>query len=123
MPQYEYLNEETGETKLVIQSMDQEHVYFEDGKQWSRVFSSPQAAENTRLNPFDAKAYVNKTGSVNKGSFGDLYNRSADMSAQRADKNGGVDEVKLAYAKKYQSERKGRKLPTKNANQIYHDRL
>jgi hypothetical protein len=43
------------------------------------------------------------------GTIGDLWDRSAELSAKRADKNGGIDPVKEQYFKDYSEKRNGQK--------------
>lgn len=111
MPQYTYLNEETGETVDVIQTMREEHRYFgEDGKEWKRVFYSPNASVNSlsNTNPFDTRSHVEKTGQM-KGSLGDLFNISKEMSERRQDKIGGEDPVKRKFFNDYKEKNNGAK--------------
>ena len=57
----------------------------------------------TRSNDF-----IEKT-STGQCSMGDLMDRSAELSAKRAEQNDGVDPVKQKYFKKYSKERGGAK--------------
>ncbi len=107
MPTYVYLNPETEETVQVIQTMKEEHKYIDDkGLEWKRVWNTVQASENTQLDPFSEADYVNKIGS-SKGSLGDCWERSGELSQKRADQNGGVDPVKAKYYEQYSKKRKG----------------
>jgi hypothetical protein len=111
MPEYTYLNEETGERIDVIQTMREEHRYFgEDGKEWKRVFYSPNASIDSLSNtsPFDTRAHVEKTGKM-KGCLGDLFNVSKEMSERREQKIGGEDPVKRQFFKDYQKKNNGAK--------------
>ena len=93
MPCYVYENPSTGETKDVYQSMTEPHVYSEEGVEWRRVWNTVEAAASTQIDPFSEQAFIEKIGST-KGSYGDVIDRSAELSEQRASKRGGVDPVK-----------------------------
>ena len=51
---------------------------------------------------------MNRT-SDSKGSYGDLMDRSKEMSQKRAAENGGVDPIKQKYLENYSKERGGKK--------------
>lgn len=109
MPIYIYQNEETGEVHEIFQSMKDPHVYFgksgdEDG--WKRVFTVPQASIDSNINPFSATDFADKTGKK-KGTYGNLLDASAELSAKRAEVNGGMDPVKQQYLENYSKERNG----------------
>ena len=113
MPIYIYHNEEKDEYREIYQSMTEEHVYCgengdEDG--WKRVFTVPNASIDAQVDPFSSKEFVQKTGNK-KGTYGDLIDRSKEMSEKRAQLNGGVDPVKQKYFEQYSKERRGAKHP------------
>ena len=113
MPQYVYKNTETEEYREIFQTMKEVHEYFgEDGleKTWIRVFTSPQASIDSHIDPFSSKQFVDKTANK-KGTQGDLWDRSKDLSESRAQLNGGVDPVKQKYFENYSKTRKGAKHP------------
>lgn len=113
MPLYTYENEETGETIDVVQSMDSEHKYFQDGKEWKRVFSIPAAVMDSKISPWDQKKFVEKTGNA-KGTYGDLISRSAEMSEKRAKESpNGIDPIKQKSIEQYSKDRRGRKFVDK----------
>ena len=88
--------------------MNDKHEFIDaNGLEWERVFTSPYASIDTKFDPFSAKQFVDKTKC--KGSVGDLFDRSAEWSALRAEKNGGVDPQKEKYEKDYAKVRGGRK--------------
>lgn len=111
MPTYSYRNPKTGKTKDLIQTMSQEHSYREDGVEWERVWTVPQAAVDANIDPFNQNAFVDKVGSQ-KGSLGDCFDRSAELSAKRAEKRGGTDEVKKNYFDAYKKKRNGKEHPS-----------
>jgi hypothetical protein len=103
MPIYLYKNEETGEVKEVVQTMSEEHVYFQDGVDWKRVYTKPNAAVQSvsKLDPFKKRDFIDKTGNM-KGTVGDMMGLSEEMSAVRAEKAGGEDPVKREFFDNYE---------------------
>ena len=113
MPIYLYHNTETDEYREIIQSMKEDHVYFGDhGDEscWTRVFTVPNASIDSHVDPFSSKQFVDKTQNK-KGTYGDLIDRSAEMSAKRSEIAGGQDPVKQQYFDNYSKTRKGAKHP------------
>jgi hypothetical protein len=107
---YSYRNPKTGKTKDIFQGMNDEHSYSENGTRWERVWTVPQAAVDANIDPFSQSAFVDKVGKE-KGNMGNLYDRSAEMSAKRAEKRGGTDKVKDDYYAAYASKRGGKQHP------------
>lgn len=113
MPVYTYKRKSTDEHCDVFQSMNDKHEYFgENGDEddWIRVFYSPCASIDSQIDPFSSKQFAEKTG-TKKGTYGDLLDRSAEMSNRRAELAGGKDPVKEKYFENYSKERKGAKHP------------
>jgi hypothetical protein len=112
MPRYDYINDDTGEIREIVQTMSENHVYFDEaGKQWRRIFCVPQASVDANIDPFDQNKFVEKTGK-NKGTIGELWERSADLSAQRAEKRDGVDVIKQKHFDNYRK---------KTGKEMYHE--
>lgn len=108
MPQYTYINDDTGEVIHLIQTMREKHEYFdESGKEWRRIFYSPNASVDSisNLDPFDTRSYVEKTGKM-KGTVGSLWDISKEASIRRSEKLGHEDPVKREYFNKYEKENK-----------------
>ena len=109
MPSYIYQHPETEEYIEVTQSMNDDHVYFgEDGVEWNRVLISPQLNTEASVDPWSKNDFMNKTAN-SKGSYGDLLDRSKELSDKRASENGGVDPVKQKYLENYSKQRGGKK--------------
>jgi hypothetical protein len=117
LPNYTYAHPQTGEIKEIFQSMNEEHVYSENGVKWERVWSKPQAAFDIKIDEWSPKGFVNKTGK-NSGKMHELWDRSKELSLKRADKNGGVDPIKEKAKEEWSKKRNGRKFPTFMENQI-----
>lgn len=110
MPLYLFSHPETGETQDVFFNMNEDKVFIDsEGVQWKREFHSPQLNTQGSIDPWSNADFVNKTNK--QGTVGDLLDRSADLSRERADQNGGVDPVKEKYYENYSKTRKGSKHP------------
>lgn len=114
MPLYIFENPETGEIKEILQSMTEEHIYSENGIQWNRVWTTPQVAIDVKIDPFSKKQFVDKTNKP--GTYGDLMDRSAELSEARAEKNGGVDPIKQKFFDDYAKKRGGKRHPEESKN-------
>jgi len=83
----------------------------DDGIEWKRVFTIPQAASNiTKIDPNSPKDFNRRLENKNL-NIGELWDSSAEMSEARAAKNGGTDPIKEKYYEKYSAERQGAKHP------------
>jgi hypothetical protein len=103
---YIFQNEETGEVKEVTQKMNELHVYSENGKEWKRIFTNPQMAVSTRLNPFSERQFLEKTKTVK--TLGEAWDISKEVSEKRAGKS-GKDPLKNKFFEQYSKTRGGRK--------------
>lgn len=111
MPIYIYLNEKTGETKEIVQSMVEPHIYKENGIEWARVFSIPQSSISTysKLNPFSSQAFINKTNR-GPGTIGELWDASKELSEKRKERL-GFDPIKEKQLTAYEKKCGGKKHP------------
>jgi hypothetical protein len=107
MPNYLYKHPETEEVKEVFQKMNDEHTYFEEGVEWKRVWTVPQAAIDSNVDVFSERDFMKKT--EKSGTIGDLWDRSKEWSDKRADKIGDKDPIKQKAFKEYSAKRKGKK--------------
>lgn len=78
-----------------------------EGQKWKRVFDAPQlaCAGLKPIDPNNAKQFVDKTGSM-KGTVGDMWALSAELSEKRAAKI-GKDPIKETFYKNYRRARRG----------------
>ena len=91
--------------------MDEPHVYIDEkGIEWKRKWTLPNAAIDAEIDPFNSNEFVRKTASK-KGTMGDLWDQSKELSEKRKEKHGGKDPVKEKYLKEWSKERKGRTPP------------
>lgn len=110
MPEYLYQNESTGEVKGVFQTMSEPHVYSENGVEWKRVFTVPQAQVDG-LSTVDPNSYQQFNQWLNKGkggTIGDLWDASKELSEKRAEKE-GRDKIKEQSLQNYSNQRGGLK--------------
>lgn len=114
MPLYTFSHPDTGEYIDVFFHMNDAKIYVDkDGTEWVREYYSPELNTSGKTNPWDKKQFVEKTGNT-KGTVGDLLDRSAELSKERASQNGGVDPLKENYYNRYTKERNGAIHPDKN---------
>ena len=108
MPIYIYQHPESEKYIEVFQGMNEDHVYMDkEGTEWKRIFTTPNMGIDLDNDPFNQNKFIEKT--QNGGTMGDLWDRSSEMSAKRAEKSGGIDPYKKDYFKKYSKDRGGAK--------------
>ena len=108
MPEYLYENPETGEVISVTQGVNDDHSYEEDGRQFDRVFTIPNASIDTNIDPNSKQDFLEKTRNK-AGTLGEMMDRSAELSEKRKELNGGTDPVQTKYFENYSKKRKGLK--------------
>ena len=113
MPLYLYENKETGEVLEVLQGMNELHEYHGiDGREkglWRRVYVNPTLSSDTKVDAFDKKSFINSTVGKND-TYGDLFERSAEASAKRAERY-GKDPVKEKKYAEYNKMTNGKLHP------------
>ena len=104
---YLFEHPDTGELRDVFFEVNDEKIYVDEkGVTWQRRFTLPQISIDTKIDPYSQKQFMDKT---NKSStIGDLWDRAADLSAARAEKD-GIDAVKQKWEDKESKIRGGRK--------------
>ena len=108
MPIYLFKHPEEEKYEEVFFHMDQIKELIIDGVKWQRIYHSPNLSTEASINPWDNNDFVNKTKNK-KGTLGDMMDTSAELSAKRAEQNGGVDPIKQKYFKDYAKKRNGTK--------------
>ena len=111
MPYYSFVNTKTGEYRDIFFHMNDEKVYNgepgENGKGlWQREYSVPRASIDTEVDPYSSKDFVKATNKSN-GTMGDMWDRSAELSQKRADKE-GKDPLKQQYFDNYRKTHRGK---------------
>ena len=111
MPIYIYQNPKNNEIKEVVQSVHDEHEYYENKIKWNRIFTAPEVNAFDKLNAEStSKQFADLTGKQ-KGTMGDLWDRSKELSEKRKKIYGGQDPVKNKYYKDWSKKRKGKVHP------------
>ena len=109
MPIYLYKHPETEEVIEIIQGMNDEHIYVDEkGVEWKRVFLGSQLNTESSIDHWNSNDFVEKTKNT-KGSYGDMLDKSAELSEKRAKDHGGIDPIKQKYFDKYSKDRGGSK--------------
>jgi hypothetical protein len=112
MPLYLFKNPKTGKVISVFQGMNDEHVYSEEGINYERVFTVPNAQIDTEFDVDSSSKFVEKTGRM-KGTLGEIWDYSEELSKKRASKYGGTDPLRKKAEEKYSKKRKGMKYKSK----------
>ena len=103
---YLYSNPENeNEVVEIIQSIHDKHEYSKNGKKWHRVFTKPNYALDTQIDPYNSQDFVKATNK--KGKIQDLFDRSREASEKRKDKD-GKDLVKEKYMDDWEGARKNK---------------
>lgn len=107
MPTYVFRHPCDEETIELFFHMNDEKEYIDnEGIEWERVFLASEVNAQSKIDPWNNEDFVKKTGD-SEGTLGDLMDRSAELSAKRAEEAGGTDPVKEKYYKNYAKDRKG----------------
>lgn len=111
MPEYLYEHPKSKEVISIIQSVHDDHEFFDKkGVKWNRVFTAPELnTEGTLKADCTAKQFSDFTGKK-RGNVGDLWDRSAELSAKR-EKVLGKDPLKQKYFDNWSKKRKGKRHP------------
>jgi hypothetical protein len=109
MPIFIYKNPETGEVKEIIQSVNDNHSYSENGVKFERQFTIPNMSTDTRIDPWDSSSFIKATNKP--GTIGEIMDRSAELSEKRA--GGSLDPIKEQYYESYAERRGGKEHPDK----------
>lgn len=122
MPQYIYIDDETGERFEVIQTMNEKHCFYnpQNGNECRRIWTVPNASIDSLSNtdPFNINSHIEKTGKM-KGTVGDLWDASKEMSQRREEKLGKEDPIKRKFFDNYEKKNKVKHFkdrPTKIEN-------
>ena len=114
MPLYTYIDDDTKEVFEVVQRMTEKHELIINGKAMRRVFEVPNATIDGKINPFDERAFVEKTARMKGGTIGGIQDYSQELSEKRG---GEQDPLREKYYKNYEKKRKGMKHPDVRARE------
>jgi len=111
---YIYQHPETKEQIEVFQLMSDLHIHIgADGLEWSRVYTVPNASFDSILtNPYSSQEFIKSTREK-KMTMGEVWDASAELSKQRADKD-GTDPVRDKFFVDYKKKSDGRVTHFKN---------
>lgn len=112
MPTYIFQHPVTKKYKEIIQSINEDHTYKDEhGVIWNRVFTVPQLNTEGTLDANCTDKQFAEFTKNKKGTMGDLWDRSAELSEKRK-KIYGEDPVKKKYVSDWKKKRKGKRHPT-----------
>jgi hypothetical protein len=111
MPIYLYQNPKTGKVKEIIQSVHDIHEYSENGIKWDRIFTAPELNTFEKLGAESTARQFSELTGKQKGTMGDLWDRSKELSDKRKKLYGGADPVKKKYYQDWSKKRKGKVHP------------
>ena len=114
MPVYIYQNPKTKKIKEIVQSINDKHEYIDNRNvKWERIFTTPQLnTEGTLDVNCNDKKFAEFTKNK-KGTIGDLWDRSTELSEKRK-KIYGEDPIKNKYYENWSKKRKNRRYPNKS---------
>lgn len=92
--------------------MNEEHTYSDGEIKYERVFTVPNAQIDSDIDLDSSDKFVEKTGKM-KGTLGEIWDYSQELSDKRAAKNGGIDPVRQKAEEKYSKKRKGMKYKSR----------
>lgn len=109
MPIYSYYNPDNeSEIVDVVQGMNDEHVFFKDGKKWNRKFYAPMACIDSDIDPNNREEFARRAAKYS--TIGDLADKSRELSEKRKEKE-GFDPVEKKFFQDYSASRKGARHP------------
>lgn len=129
MPVHEFLNEASGkkiEVYVPINASVEEHqTQVVDGETYKRVYAAPLASIDTHLNDATQEDFRRLTTNKKNLTVGQMWEMSSEMSHHRAEKNGGVDEVKEKFYSSYEREmgKKHADVEKREKLKIAHEKL
>ncbi len=83
-----------------------------EGITYIRLASLPNGIIDNQIDPFNSRQFVDKTNK--NGIYGDLIDRSAELSRKRAEKRDGVDPLRKRWEDNYSKIRNGKKPPPRD---------
>lgn len=110
MPIYLYQHPKTKEVKEIMQSVHDVHEYYENDIRWDRIFTVPEVNTQDKLNINSTAKDFDRITANKKGSLGDLWDQSKELSEKRK-KIYGKDPVQEKYFKDWSKKRKGKIHP------------
>jgi len=100
MPNYLFQKPNTKIVKEIFQHMAEDHVYSEDGIEWKREWTLPQASFDSNWDHNNSRNFIEQTAKK-KGTMGDLWSKSHELSEKRKEER-GIDPLKEKAYSDYQ---------------------
>lgn len=114
MPTYIFQHPISKKIIEIVQSIKEEHIFIdEEGVLWDRIFTAPQLNTQEKLNETSTSKDFARITSSQRGKFGDLMDRSKELSEKRK-KIYGKDPVQKDYYSNWSKKRKNRIHPNSN---------
>lgn len=118
MPVYDFQHEESGQIIAVLVRLDEPDTARQeqtvDGKVYKRVYSASQISKDTKVGDATLNDFTKITTDKNL-SVGTMWDISKEMSAKRAEKNGGIDPVQQKFYDDYKKKMGGEHENVKKA--------
>lgn len=118
MPVYDFQHEESGQIIAVLVRLDEPDAARQeqtvDGKVYKRVYSASQINKDTKVGDATLNDFTKITTDKNL-SVGTMWDISKEMSAKRAEKNGGIDPVQQKFYDDYKKKMGGEHENVKRA--------
>lgn len=110
MPQYLFCHpEDDSQVVEVFFHMNDKKFYIdENGLEWRRVFTVPQACIDSDFDPRNRDEFIRRGAKYS--TLGDLMDKSRELSEKRAEKD-GFDKTKRKFFDEYSRARNGKKHP------------
>lgn len=109
MPLYSFIDSTKTRTRDLFFPMREApkvgETVTDEGEPWTRVFTVPNARIAVTIDPWSKTDFIKKTRDK-KESWGAMWDRSAELSAKRAERD-GTDKVKEKYLDGYEKRSKG----------------
>lgn len=110
MPQYIFCNplQEDQTVEVFFHMNDKKFYIDENGVEWRRVFTVPQASIDSDIDPNNRQEFARRAAKYS--TIGDLADKSRELSEKRKSKE-GFDPVEKKFFSDYSAARKGAKHP------------
>lgn len=122
MPQYIFCNplQEDQTVEVFFHMNDKKFYIDENGVEWRRVFTVPQASIDSDIDPNNRQEFARRAAKYS--TIGDLADKSRELSEKRKSKE-GFDPVEKKFFSDYSAARKGAKHPLDKPKKIENKHL
>lgn len=122
MPQYIFCNpsDESEFVEVFFHMNDKKFFIDENGVEWRRVFTVPQACIDSDFDPRNKEEFMRRGAKYS--TVGDLIDKSRELSEKRESKE-GYDATKQAFFDQYAKDRNGKPHPASKPKKIENSRV